>query len=136
MDHIPENEPPEVAFLESALQGAITQGASHIHIEPVDDDVAVRFRVGREYREFASEPRDILAVMTRLRTLAGLSVVPPLGPEWGVIEFQNGERRIASPPRCYQASQVKKPSFRCSARPIWTPGVSTSWACWTISWPP
>ena len=28
--------------------------------------------------------------MTRLRTLAGLSVVPPLGPEWGVIEFQNG----------------------------------------------
>ena len=89
MDHIPENEPPEVAFLESALQGAITQGASHIHIEPVDDDVAVRYRVGREYREFVREPRDVSAVMTRLRTLAGLSVVPPLGPEWGVIEFQN-----------------------------------------------
>ena len=89
MDHIPENEPPEVAFLESALQGAITQGASHIHIEPVDDDVAVRYRVGREYREFVREPRDVSAVMTRLRTLAGLSMVPPLGPEWGVIEFQN-----------------------------------------------
>ena len=90
MEHIPENQPPEVAFLESALQGAITQDASHIHIEPVDDEVAVRFRVGREYRDFASAPRDILAVMTRLRTLAGLSVVPPFGPEWGVIEFQNG----------------------------------------------
>ncbi len=90
MDHNPGKEAPEVAFLESALRGAISQDASHIHIEPVDDDVAVRFRVGREYREFASEPRDILAVMTRLRTLAGLSVVPPLGPEWGVIEFQDG----------------------------------------------
>ena len=90
MDHIPENEPPEVAFLESALQGAITQGTSHIHIEPVDDDVAVRYRVGREYRDFARGPRDISAVMTRLRTLAGLTVVPPLSPEWGVIEFQNG----------------------------------------------
>ena len=89
MDDIPENEPPEVAFLESALQGEITQGASHIRIEPVDDDVAVRYRVGREYRDFAREPRDISAVMTRLRTLAGLSVVPPLGPEWGVIKFQN-----------------------------------------------
>ena len=90
MEHIPKNQPPEVAFLESALQGAITQDASHIHIEPVDDEVAVRFRVGREYRDFASAPRDILAVMTRLRALAGLSVVPPFGPEWGVIEFQNG----------------------------------------------
>ena len=90
MEHIPENQPPEVAFLESALQGAITQGASHIHIEPVDDDVTVRYRVGREYRDFAREPRDISAVMTRLRALAGLSVVPPLSPEWGVIEFQNG----------------------------------------------
>ena len=90
MQHIPKNQPPEVAFLESALQGAITQDASHIHIEPVDDVVAVRFRVGREYRDFASAPRDILAVMTRLRTLAGLSVVPPFGPEWGVMEFQNG----------------------------------------------
>ena len=90
MEHIPAGEAPEVAFLESALQGAITQCASHIHIEPADDNVAVRYRVGREYREFAREPRDISAVMTRLRTLAGLSVVPPLGPEWGVIEFQNG----------------------------------------------
>ena len=90
MQHISKNQPPEVAFLESALQGAITQDASHIHIEPVDDVVAVRFRVGREYRDFASAPRDILAVMTRLRTLAGLSVVPPFGPEWGVMEFQNG----------------------------------------------
>ena len=89
MEHIPENEPPEVVFLESALQWAITQGASHIHIEPVGDDVAVRYRVGREYRDFAREPRDISAVMTRLRALAGLSVVPPLGPEWGVIEFKN-----------------------------------------------
>ncbi len=89
MSHIPEHQTPEIAFLESALNGAVAQGASHIHIEPVDEDVVVRFRVGREYREFAKEPRDISAVMARLRTLAGLNVVPPLGPEWGVIEFQN-----------------------------------------------
>jgi type II secretory ATPase GspE/PulE/Tfp pilus assembly ATPase PilB-like protein len=62
MDHIPENEPPEVTFLESAMRGAITQGASHIHIEAVDDDVAVRYRVGQEYREFVREPREISAV--------------------------------------------------------------------------
>lgn len=88
MEHTPENETPEAAFLDNTLREAITQGASHIHIEPVDDDVAVRYRVGRGYRDFAREPHDISAVMTRLRTLAGLSVVPPLGPEWGVIEFR------------------------------------------------
>ena len=27
--------------------------------------------------------------MKRLRVLAGLPVVPPLGQEWGVIELQN-----------------------------------------------
>ena len=74
------------------LQEGITQGASHIHVEPADDDVAVRYRVGRDYREFVKETRDISAVMTRLRTLAGLSVVPPFGPEWGVIKFENGEK--------------------------------------------
>jgi type IV pilus assembly protein PilB len=89
MDNVSKTEPPEVALLESALHGAVTQGASHIHIEPVDDDVAVRFRIGREYRDFAKEPCDVSTVMTRIRTLAGLSVVPPLGPEWGVIEFQS-----------------------------------------------
>ena len=89
MENSPEGEPPEVAFVESVLREAITRGASHIHIEPVDDDVVVRFRIGRDYREFGKETRDISAVMTRLRTLAGLSVVPPLGPEWGVIKFED-----------------------------------------------
>ncbi len=78
----------EVAFLDRALKEAITQGASYIHIEPEDDGVAVRYRVGGEYREFARETRDASAVMTRLRVLAGLPVVPPLGQEWGVIELQ------------------------------------------------
>ena len=89
MENSPENEAPEVAFLESVLREAVTRGASHIHIEPVDDDVVVRFRIGRDYREFGKETRDISAVMTRLRTLAGLSVVPPLGPEWGIIKFED-----------------------------------------------
>jgi type II secretory ATPase GspE/PulE/Tfp pilus assembly ATPase PilB-like protein len=86
------NESPEGAFVHRVLQEAMTQGASHVHVEPVDDDVAVRYRVGREYTEFSRETRDISAVMTRLRTLAGLSVVPPFGPEWGIIKFENGER--------------------------------------------
>ncbi len=89
MENSPENEAPEVAFLESVLREAVTRGASHIHIEPVDDDVVVRFRIGRDYREFGKETRDISAVMTRLRTLAGLSVLPPLGPEWGIIKFED-----------------------------------------------
>ena len=92
MNSTSENESPEVAFVHRVLQEGIAQGASHVHVEPVDDDVAVRYRVGREYRDFARETRDISAVMTRLRTLAGISVVPPFGPEWGVIKFENGEK--------------------------------------------
>jgi len=87
--HNPEVEVTEVGFLNHALKEAITQGASYIHIEPADDGVSVRFRIGSEYREFVREPRDVAAVMTRLRVLAGLPVVPPLGQEWGVIEFQS-----------------------------------------------
>ena len=92
MNPTAKNGSPEAAFVRRVLQEGITQGASHIHVEPVDDDVAVRYRVGRDYREFVKETRDISAVMTRLRTLAGLSVVPPFGPEWGVIKFENGEK--------------------------------------------
>ena len=85
-----ESEAPEVAFLDVVLQEAMKRSASHIHIEPVDDEVAVRFRIGREYREFEGYAADVSAVMTRLRVLASLNTVPPLGPEWGVIEFDNG----------------------------------------------
>ena len=92
MNHTQKNESSEGAFVHRVLHEGITQGASHIHVEPVDDDVAVRYRVGREYREFAKETRDISGVMTQLRTLAGLSVVPPFGPEWGVIKFENEEK--------------------------------------------
>jgi general secretion pathway protein E len=88
-NHNPETEVTEVTFLNKALKEAITQGASHIHIEPADDGVAVRYRVDGEYREAARETRDVSAVMKRLRVLAGLPVVPPLGQEWGVIELQN-----------------------------------------------
>ncbi len=88
-NHNLETEVTEVAFLNKALTEAIKQGASYIHIEPADDGVAVRYRVDGEYREFAREARDVSEVMKRLRVLAGLPVVPPLGQEWGVIELQN-----------------------------------------------
>ena len=89
MNHNPEIGTTEVVFLNQALKEAITAGASYIHIEPADDGVAVRFRVGGEYQEFTRETRDASAVMSRLRVLAGLSMVPPLGPEWGVIELRS-----------------------------------------------
>jgi type IV pilus assembly protein PilB len=87
--HNPEVGVTEVGFLNQALKEAITQGASYIHIEPADEGISVRFRIGGEYQEFVREPRDVAAVMTRLRVLAGLPVVPPLGQEWGAIEFQS-----------------------------------------------
>ena len=89
MNHDPETVGTEVSFLNNALKEAILQGASYVHIEPADDGVSVRFRISGEYQEFATEFRDVAAVMTRLRVLAGLPVVPPLGQAWGVIEFQS-----------------------------------------------
>jgi type II secretory ATPase GspE/PulE/Tfp pilus assembly ATPase PilB-like protein len=103
MNYNSETEVTEVAFLSRALTEAITQGASYIHIEPADDGVDVRYRVDGEYREAARETRDVSAVMTRPRVLAGLPVVPPLGQEWGVIELQNKERHICSAPKCCRA---------------------------------
>lgn len=85
-----EKEAPEVAFLDMVLQEAMKRGASHVHIEPVEEEASVRFRVGREYQESTRKAPDVAAVMKRLRTLASLSVVPPFGPEWGMIEFENG----------------------------------------------
>jgi type II secretory ATPase GspE/PulE/Tfp pilus assembly ATPase PilB-like protein len=53
MNPTAKTEAPKVAFGHRLLQEGLTQGASHIHVEPVDDDVVVRYRIGREYREFA-----------------------------------------------------------------------------------
>jgi general secretion pathway protein E len=88
-NHDSEIGTTEVVFLHQALKGAITQGASYIHIEPAENAVVVRYRIGGEYQEFVREARDVSAVMARIRVLAGLSLVPPLGSDWGVIELQS-----------------------------------------------
>ena len=75
-------------FLDLTLKAAIAQGASYIHIEPAENGISVRYRVGGEYQEFTRETRDVSAVMKRIRMLAGLGTMPPLGSDWGVIELQ------------------------------------------------
>ena len=88
-NHDSEVGTTEVVFLNQALKEAIVQGASYIHIEPADNGIVVRYRIGGEYQEFSRETRDVSAVMARIRVLAGLSLVPPLSSEWGFIELQS-----------------------------------------------
>ena len=68
MEDIPQQEPLEVAFLKSALQAAIKQGASHVHIEQMEDEV-------RNFSEALKEQRGIRTHASLLSVDISLALV-------------------------------------------------------------
>lgn len=68
-----ETDPSGVAQVYALLLGALREGATEIHVEPLAQDVRVRNRVGGRLVERARLPRALLGpVVSRFRVLAGV----------------------------------------------------------------
>jgi type IV pilus assembly protein PilB len=81
-------EPPIVRFLDSVLGQAIRDHASDIHFEPFEGEFRVRSRVDGMLREVAAPPPEhALAVVSRLKVLAGLNIAERRRPQDGRIRF-------------------------------------------------
>lgn len=75
---------PVVRLVDTILQGAITAGASDIHIEPSDSNVKVRYRIDGGLRDQMLVPTNFHnAVVSRLKIVGGLDISDRRRPQDG-----------------------------------------------------
>ena len=101
---------PVVGLVNRLLVEAYRRGASDIHIEPCEREVAVRFRVDGLLSDFGSLPLRVReSVSTRVKILAGLDIAERRLPQGGRIRI-----------RIRQHDKARDLDFRVSCLPtVW-----------------
>jgi type IV pilus assembly protein PilB len=81
------NNAPIVRLIQGMIEQAVEEGASDIHIEPLDSDVRVRFRIdGRLVYRITIPKKAHPAVITRIKILGGMDIAERRKPQDGRIE--------------------------------------------------
>ena len=84
---------PVVKLVNHILFQAVKRGASDIHIEPFEKDVAVRYRVdGVMYLAFSPPKRIQGALISRLKIMANLNIAEKRMPQDGRIEIKVSDK--------------------------------------------
>jgi len=95
---------PMVRIMDAILKHAILQGASDIHIEPMEQQVIVRYRVDGILQDKMMLPKEMIAgLVARVKVLAGLKI---------------DEHRLPQDGRFKQKTEDYKVSFRVSTLPV------------------
>jgi type IV pilus assembly protein PilB len=96
---------PIVRIVDTLLRHAITQGASDIHIEPMEDQVMVRYRIDGILHDAMTLPKQGAAGITaRIKVLANLKL---------------DEKRLPQDGRFKMETEADKVSFRVSLLPTY-----------------
>ncbi len=84
---------PIVRLVYSTIELAVSQGASDIHIEPMEHEVRVRFRVDGKLNLSKNIPKEAhSAVSTRLKILSGLDIAERRVPQDGRFDFTTKDK--------------------------------------------
>lgn len=97
---------PAVRLTNSIIHQAISIRASDIHIEPFENNVAVRYRVDGVLSESARIPQNLYsAVSTRIKIMAGMNIAEKRIPQDGRIEMELNSKsydfRVSSLPTVF-----------------------------------
>lgn len=88
-------EAPVIRLVNSILTQAVREGASDIHVSPEKTVVHLRFRVDGKLREVPAPSRAyFLAIVSRLKILAGMDIAVSRVPQDGRFSFSLDNREI------------------------------------------
>lgn len=95
--------PPIIRLCNRILTGAIKEGASDIHIEPLSNGVDVRYRIEGEMQSILEVPRRLYPhLISRFKVMAGMDIAERRRPQDGRIraKFQDEwlDLRVSSVP--------------------------------------
>ncbi len=85
---------PIINIVNSLLEHAVFEGASDIHIEPMEKEVAVRYRIDGILRPMMTLPKSVqIGIIARIKILANLKIDEHRQPQDGRIKLEiQGEK--------------------------------------------
>lgn len=100
------NAAPVVKLLNSLIRQAVQLGASDIHIEPLENNLRIRFRLDGELREMMQiENNSHSAIVTRIKIIGNMDIAEKRIPQDGRVEMSVDGRivdmRISIMPTVY-----------------------------------
>ncbi|BAE84201.1 GspE/PulE family protein [Desulfitobacterium hafniense] len=106
VDGADEEATPIIKFLNTIIENAVNNFASDIHIEPVDDELRVRFRIDGVLREIMRTPVSMASpVVSRVKIMADLNIAERRLPQDGRITYLVGRKmidlRVSTAPTMY-----------------------------------
>lgn len=101
-----EESTPIIKFLNTIIENAVNNFASDIHIEPVDDELRVRFRIDGVLREIMRTPISMAGpLVSRVKIMADLNIAERRLPQDGRITYLVGRKmidlRVSTAPTMY-----------------------------------
>ncbi|MBI2109063.1 MAG: type II/IV secretion system protein [Parcubacteria group bacterium] len=87
---------PVIRIVDTLLHHAILQGASDIHIEPMEDKVLVRYRIDGILHDAMTLPRHAASgIIARVKVLANLKLDEKRLPQDGRFKIAEGNQRVS-----------------------------------------
>lgn len=89
-----QEDAPVVRLVQAILSGAVSAGASDIHLEPFKPEMRVRYRVDGELQQVMTIPNHIEdSVISRIKVMADMDTTENRRPQDGHLSvFENGKR--------------------------------------------
>jgi type II secretion system protein E len=114
-DHLRDlaSEAPIIKLVNQFLTKAVEEGASDIHIEPLAENLQVRFRVDGVLREHATPPKHIQSsIISRVKIMARMDIAERRLPQDGRIRIKIAGKdidlRVSCLPTVYGESVVMR----------------------------
>lgn len=87
---------PVVKIVDTLLNHAILQGASDIHIEPMENQVVIRYRIDGILHDAMTLPRSVAPGITaRIKVLSNLKLDEKRLPQDGRFKMETAEQRVS-----------------------------------------
>lgn len=101
-----EEATPIIKFLNTIIENAVTNFASDVHIEPIEDEMRVRFRIDGVLREIMRVPGEMAGpVVSRVKIMADLNIAERRLPQDGRISYlvsgKSIDLRVSTTPTMY-----------------------------------
>ena len=94
-DDTEANEAPVIKLVHMIIANALKEGASDIHIEPMEHDLRIRYRVDGVCRVMDSPPKKLQGpVISRLKIMSRLDMAEKRRPQDGRIKIKVGGKEI------------------------------------------
>ncbi len=105
-EDVDEQSTPIIKFLNTIIENAVNNHVSDIHIEPIDEELRVRFRIDGVLREIMRTPVSMAnPVVSRVKIMADLNISERRLPQDGRISYLIGDKvidfRVSTTPTMY-----------------------------------